>query len=138
MGQRITRVNELVKREVSKIIHTQYQQETVCITITEADVAPDLRHARIFFSVIGDALKRKEAIRFLSRFKKEIRYKLGKAIVLKYLPYLEFQLDPSIEKGVKLIDFMDEIHEEDGHGVYSDENQEEDQEGDGYQEEEES
>lgn len=113
MGLRLTKVNELVKRAISTILHTSYQQESVYITITEVEVAPDLRFARVFFSVLGDPLNRKQAISFLSKHKREIRSKLSKAVVLKYLPHLEFQFDPSIEKGIKLIDYMDEVEEND-------------------------
>ncbi|PWU06579.1 MAG: 30S ribosome-binding factor RbfA [Verrucomicrobia bacterium] len=109
MGQRITRVNELVKREISLILHTQYRDETVYITITDVNVAPDLRTAQVFYSVLGDPIKTREAGQFFARYKTEIKRQLGKVVVLKYLPRLEFILDPSIERGIKLIDFMDEL-----------------------------
>ncbi len=109
MGQRIKRVNELVKREISNIIHTHLRDEAVNITITDVDVAPDLRNARVYFSVLGDTLKLRQAINLLSKNKKEIKRLLGKVVTLKYLPHLEFIIDPSIKKGIELIDYMDEI-----------------------------
>lgn len=110
MGQRITRVNELIRREISQILHTQYRDEAVYITITDVSITPDLRNARIFYSVLGDPIKSREAGKFLAKHKTEIKRQLGKAIVLKYLPYLEFVLDPSIERTIKLIDYMDELN----------------------------
>lgn len=109
MSQRITRVNELVKRVISQIIHTHYRDETVYITITDVSTAPDLRVARVFYSVLGDPIKTREAGQFFARHKTEIKRQLGKNITLKYLPHLEFVLDPSIERGIKLIDYMDEL-----------------------------
>lgn len=113
MGQRITRVNELVRREISQILHTQYRDEAVNITITDVDVSPDLRNARVYYSVLGDPLKSREAAKLLSKNKKEIKRLLGKTVTLKYLPYLEFILDPSIERGVDLIDYMDQVDADD-------------------------
>lgn len=112
MGQRITRVNELVKREISNIIHTSLRDEAVNITITEVDVAPDLRKARVYFSVFGDAMRLRQAVSLLSKNKKEIKRLLGKVVTLKYLPHLEFVVDPSIKKGIELIDYMDEVDAE--------------------------
>ena len=109
MGQRITRVNELVRREISQILHTQYRDETVYITITDVSITPDLRNARIFYSVLGDAIKSREAGKFLAKHKTEIKRCLGKTVILKYLPHLEFVLDPSIERAIKLVNYMDEL-----------------------------
>jgi len=109
MTKRIVRVNELVKREISNLIHTFYQSETVLITITEVDVSPDLRHASVYFSVLGNVLQYKEASNFFQKHKSEIRRKLGKNIILKYLPHLKFVPDSSIEKGTRLINKMKNI-----------------------------
>ena len=53
MGERKIRVGELVKREISRIIHERWRSESVKITLTEADVSPDLKRARIYYSVLG-------------------------------------------------------------------------------------
>lgn len=113
MGQRIIRVNQLLKREISNIIHTHLRDEAVNITITDVDTSPDLRHARVFFSVLGDAPQLRQAINLLSKNKKEIKHLLGKTVILKYLPHLQFILDPSVKKGIELIDYMDQVLEED-------------------------
>ena len=47
MGQRMARVSELVKREISEILHTRYQSESVYITVTGVTVSADLRNARV-------------------------------------------------------------------------------------------
>lgn len=109
MTKRTVRVNELIKREISNLIHTFYQSETVFITITEVNVSPDLRQATVYFSVLGDALQYKEASQFFHKHKSEIKRKLGKNITLKYLPNLKFVPDSSIEKGTRLISKMTDI-----------------------------
>ncbi len=114
MGQRLVRVNQLMRKEISDILHTDYCAETVCITITDVDVSPDLRCARVYFSVIGKGVEMREAGRFLRNHASLIREKLNKRIVLKYSPKLEFHYDPSLERGSEMIDFMDEVDLEDG------------------------
>lgn len=109
MGQRMVRVDELVKREVSDVLHTRYQAESVCITVTGVKVSPDLRQARVFYSVFGDDEQADKARRFLSRESGEIRRFVGKRIVLKYLPWLEFVYDDSIERGMRLNTMIDEL-----------------------------
>ncbi len=113
MGQRLIRVNELVKREISDVLHTRYQSESVYITVSEVIVAPDLRNARVFYSVLGDDEQRRKAGAFLKNRNFDIRRQLSKRIVLKYLPHLHFIFDQSIERGSHLNDIMDELGMED-------------------------
>ncbi len=109
MGQRLIRVNELIKREVSDILHTAYQSESVAITITRVDVVSDLRHARVYYAVIGEPVKRRAVGRFLSRVSLDVRKRLSKRIVLKYLPVLEFVFDPAAEGAFEMINKLDEL-----------------------------
>ena len=113
MGQRLVRVNELVKREISDVLHTRFQTEAVYITITEVEVFPDLRNARVYFSVLGSEDERERAERFLSGHAPEIRRQIGKRIILKYLPALEFISDHSIERGTRLNALLDDLAPED-------------------------
>jgi len=106
------RVNELVKREISDILHTRYRSEAVYITITGVEVAPDLRNARVYYSVIGDEARLEEARVWLDKNRNEIRHYLGKRIVLKFLPHLTFHNDPSIERGMSVIELLDELDDD--------------------------
>ncbi len=114
MGQRNLRVNALVKQEISRILHTRYRSETVRITITDASISPDLRSGRIYYSVLGEENEERAAKKFFSRKASEIRYQLGKSIILKYLPHLKYFQDDSIKRGVDLLNFMDQFEEADG------------------------
>lgn len=109
MGQRMVRVNMLIREELSKIIHTHYQQEAVAITVTDVDIAPDLRQARVFYSVVGGAEYERTAARFFKIHARELKQRLTKRIVLKYTPHLTFVLDRGMERGNKLMDIFDEI-----------------------------
>jgi len=109
MSSRMVRVNSLVMREISEIIHTDFQVETVGITITEVDIMPDLRTGKVFYSVLGDETAVREARQFFRRFKGRIKYTLGNRVVLKYTPDLSYHYDPSMEKGASLLEYMDEV-----------------------------
>lgn len=109
MGQRVVRVNELVKREISHVLHTRYQAETVDISILSVDVAPNLRSAKVMFATHGDAGKRQAAERFFARQHGEIRKELGRAVTLKYLPHLHFTYDSGADYGERMNRLLDEL-----------------------------
>lgn len=109
MGKRVLRVNELVRREISEILHTRYQAESVYITITEVSVTRDLRQARVYYSVLGDEVHAYKAEQFLTAVGTEIRMMVGKRIVLKFLPHFTFVYDESLIRGDKMNQLIDEL-----------------------------
>lgn len=109
MGQRVVRVNELLKREISHILHTRYQLETVETSIVGVDVAPNLRAAKVFFATHGDADVRQRAERFFASRHGEIRKELGRVVTLKYLPHLDFIYDKGADYGERLNRLLDEL-----------------------------
>ncbi|MFA5258269.1 MAG: 30S ribosome-binding factor RbfA [Opitutales bacterium] len=109
---RVVRINELIKREISSILHTRYRDTSVRITISDVDTAPNLKDAIVFYGVLGDETDQAAVRRFFGREGREIRALLGKVIVLKYLPHLSFQFDDSLERGARLNDLMDALEPE--------------------------
>ncbi len=109
MGQRVVRVNELLKREISHVLHTRYKAQSVHISILSVDVAPNLRSARVFYSTHGDIERRDAAERFFARFHESIRRDMGQAVTLKYLPHLEFIYDKGADYGERLNQLLDEL-----------------------------
>jgi ribosome-binding factor A len=109
MGQRVVRVNELLKREISHILHTRYQAETVETSVVLVDVAPNLRGAKVFFATHGDAAARGRAERFFAARRGEIRRELGRVVTLKYLPHLEFVYDKGADYGERLNQLLDDL-----------------------------
>ncbi len=104
----MVRVNELVRREISEILHTRFRSECVGITITEVKVANDLRSARVYYAVLGAQEDAKIANVFLKNQGREIRHLLGKRVVLKYTPFLKFVHDESVARGFHMNDLLDE------------------------------
>ncbi len=109
MSNRTIRVNELVQRELSAILHQRYQGETVALTITEVRVSPDLRDARVFISVVGDEELATQKLRWLRAKATEIRQEIGRRIVLKFLPKFEYVLDKSTGRSTRMQQLLDEL-----------------------------
>ncbi|HUJ44816.1 MAG TPA: 30S ribosome-binding factor RbfA [Opitutaceae bacterium] len=109
MSNRTLRVNELIQREISAYLHTRYQTEAVRITITGVRVSPDLHDGRVFYSVLGGKDEAEECSRWLREKAGEIRHVVGKQVILKSVPRLEFVADESVERGVRVSQVLDEI-----------------------------
>jgi len=108
--KRTVRVNELVKREVASILRSDHREEAARITVLEADISPDLRTGIIFYSVIGGDKERDAAAAFFRHQASRLRQKVGATVRLKYLPFLRFELDRSIERGNTVLDKLDELN----------------------------
>lgn len=113
MAQRTVRVNELLQREISDILHTEWRAESVRLTITAVDVAPDLRTSVVYYSVVGTEEDRKSARKLLGKNVNRIRAEVARRIVLKYNPEYKFVYDDSSARGVSLIDTLNKIDEAD-------------------------
>jgi len=93
MSYRISKINELVKQQVSEIISRELNLKPgVFLTIAKVDTSPDLRYTRIFVSIFPE----KETNYALKTLKKEtyfIQGKLNKKLFLKIIPKIEFSID---------------------------------------------
>lgn len=109
MGERKIRVGELIKRELSMALHGRWRAESVAITLTGVDISPDLKKAKVYYSVLGGREAAAKAGKFLASVRGELRGIIGKNIVIKYTPELSFVYDPSVERGMHIIELLDEI-----------------------------
>jgi len=109
MSNRTLRVNVLLQRELSDILRKYYQAESVSLTVTEVRVAPDLRDARVFVSIVGDDEHVADRLRWLRRQSADIRRELSRRIVLKFLPKMEYVLDHSVGRGTRIVQLLDEL-----------------------------
>jgi ribosome-binding factor A len=112
MSQRITRINELLRREVSEQMRRYYRADTAAITISDVDCSVDLRNARIYYSVLGDDADIAEANKLFRKIGKDLRQRVSKHVVLKYFPRFDFIYDPSLERGSEILDLLDQLDKE--------------------------
>jgi ribosome-binding factor A len=107
---RMRRVTELVKQEVSEIIRRDIATGDIgLVTVTACEVANDLKSARVYVSVIGNADKQAAALALLERQRGHIQHSLGRAVVLKYTPRLHFLIDEGVERGERILRILDTI-----------------------------
>lgn len=110
MPNRVTRVNELLQREIGEQLRRYFGgKESVRITISGVDTSSDLRRCTIYYSVIGDAQAIIDSEAFFRRIGKELRERVMKRVVLKYFPRFEFIYDPSMERGAKLVELLNQL-----------------------------
>jgi len=112
MSKRISRVNELLQRELSEQLRQRYRSQAVKITISEVETSPDLRNATIFYSVLGDESDLRDARKLFRKVGKDLRQQVSQRITLKYFPNFEFVYDPSMERGSHILDLLDQLDEE--------------------------
>ena len=109
MKHRLARVNELIRRELGDLITREVQFEAQLVTIQQVDVTPDLKHAHVYVSVIGEEEARHQAMATLHDARVTLQRDLSKRVILKYTPQLHFKLDDAIERGTRILNIMDQL-----------------------------
>ncbi|HEY5766032.1 MAG TPA: 30S ribosome-binding factor RbfA [Candidatus Deferrimicrobiaceae bacterium] len=116
-GDRHVRVAERIREEISLILQNRVKDPGAgSITVTDVTVTPDLRMARVFYSVLGDEEMRKAARDALRRSKGYIRRELGQVLRIRYSPELTFLYDATFEKGVRIERLLRETGSREGNG----------------------
>ena len=103
------RINDAVAQELAIALDEVREPKVInnFVSITRAEVAPDLKYASIYFSCIGDS---KEAIEGLKKCTGMLRHHLAVKLNLRITPELAFIKDGSIEHGAKIARLIEEIH----------------------------
>ncbi len=110
--KRTDRLRVQIKEIISEIIQRKLKDPHVgMITITEVTVTRDLSEAVVFYSVFGDTLVRKETNKTLDRARGFIQSELGKTLHIRRVPSLRFEIDKSIDQGLRIQHLLDQIHE---------------------------
>lgn len=110
------RVAEQLKRELSRLIRDEIKDPRVIMaSVTEVDVSPDLRNARVFISTLELArgADRDQAVEALNHAAGFLRHELGRALHLKRIPELNFVVDNSLERGSRITALIDRVRERD-------------------------
>ncbi len=109
--KRSLRVSELIKREVSAIIFFTIKDPSVkTVNLTFVKVTDDLKHAKIYFRVLGDDKAKDDASKGLERAKNFIRAEIGHRTELRFVPEIEFCYDTSIENAEHIESLIKKIH----------------------------
>lgn len=110
MTQRTEKIDELLRQEIGAILTREVKDPRVGFaTVTRVETAPDLGHARVWVSVIGQQAERKETIAALDGVMHFVRRELGSRLRLRRIPILHVRLDDTLERGTRLLHLLDEL-----------------------------
>ena len=107
-----TRVNAEVQRELSNLISREIKDPRIhpMTTVVSVEVAPDLKSAKAYISVLGDEETKKETYEGLKSAAPFMRRELARRINLRNTPELTFIMDQSIEYGVNMSKLIDDVN----------------------------
>jgi ribosome-binding factor A len=109
MSERMRRVNEAVREVVSEAVGELKDPRIGFVTVTGVETSTDLRHARVFVSVLGSEAKRRKTLAGLTAAHGVLQARLALELRLKRTPQLAFEYDPTIERGVRMTQLIDEL-----------------------------
>src|ERR671931_795632 len=109
MADRMRRVNESVRHVLSETLPELKDPRIGFVTVTGVKTSPDLRHARVFVSVLGSVQKREQSLEGLAAAHGVLQARVARELRLKRTPQLAFEYDPSVERGVRMTQLIDEL-----------------------------
>ncbi|KPK39326.1 MAG: hypothetical protein AMJ78_08650 [Omnitrophica WOR_2 bacterium SM23_29] len=112
-GLRPEKIANEIREHISIIIHEELKDPRIgFVTITRIEVTPDIRNAKVFFSVLGGKEEKERAIEGLNSAVGFIRKLLGTRMRIRFTPELIFKLDESTEYRLHLNEIFDKINKE--------------------------
>ena len=100
---RMRRVNKVLRQVISDAITNDLSDPRLeMATVTSVDTTPDLRHAKVYFTVLGDEQAKAEASKGLKRAHSLLQGKVAAETRMKHTPTLVFEYDDSIESGMRI------------------------------------
>lgn len=110
MSQRTNRVDELLREEIGVVLSREIADPRIGFaTITRVETTPDLRHAEVWVSVIGQPAERTAALTALGRAMPFIRHRLGAQLRLRRIPEFHVRLDDTAERGTRVLRLLSDL-----------------------------
>jgi ribosome-binding factor A len=108
VSDRLRRVDEAVRQVLSDAVATDLKDPRVgFVTVTAVKTSPDLRHARVYVSVLGDAAAREASLEGLRSAHGFLQRRVAGELRMKHTPTLAFVYDDSVERGMRLSELID-------------------------------
>jgi ribosome-binding factor A len=103
------RVNEALRQVLSEAVGDLKDPRIGFVTVTGVETSPDLRSARVFVSVLGPDRQREATLAALAAAHGVLQARVASELRLKRTPQLAFEYDPSVERGVRVSQLIDEL-----------------------------
>lgn len=113
MNERMRRVNESVRQVLAEALPELKDPRIGLVTITGVVTSPDLRQATVYVSVLGSLRKRKATLQGLEAARGLLQSRLARELRMKRTPHVTFEYDPSVERGVRMTQLIDELAPDD-------------------------
>jgi ribosome-binding factor A len=110
---RMRRVNAAVREVLSEAVGELKDPRIGFVTVTAVKTSTDLRHAVVFVSVLGSERKREKTLEGLQAAHGPLQARIAAELRLKRTPQLTFEYDPSVERGVRMTQLIDELAPDD-------------------------
>ena len=109
-NRRVERINGLLRQEISELISREIKDPRlgVVVSITQVQTANDLRNARVYLSVMGNDETKQGALEGIRSAATFMRRELRDRLAMRYVPFLKFELDNSIENADRLLQLIDQ------------------------------
>jgi ribosome-binding factor A len=111
MSRRSERTSKLIRREISGLLEREVNDPrlSMLISVTEVSLSPDLRHAKVFVSTLGNEINKEDMLAGFNKASGFLRRELASHLKLKYTPQLSFHYDDSIERGARLLKLIGQV-----------------------------
>ena len=107
-GERMRRVNEALREVLSARIAEGLKDPRIgFVTVTAVETSPDLRHARVYVSVLGNAHEREESLAALQRAHGVLQSEIARVTHMKRTPELKFVYDETVERGMRINELLE-------------------------------
>jgi ribosome-binding factor A len=109
---RADRVRKAIIREFNEILTHEVKDPKLVnqlISVTDVEVSGDMRHAKVFVSIMGDETLQNEIMEVLTENTPKIRSAIGQRIRLRYTPEIDVRLDNSLERGSRVTQLLNQI-----------------------------
>jgi ribosome-binding factor A len=114
-GSRMRRVDEAMRSVLSDAIAKDLKDPRVgFVTVTGVKTSPDLRHARVYVSVLGDDAARAASIDGLRSAHGFLQRRVATELTLKHTPSLTFEYDGSVDRGMRITRLLNEVTSQEG------------------------
>lgn len=108
--RRVRRLNEQIRRALMQILREEVRDPRVgLVTVTGVEATPDLYHARVYLSVMGDEEEKQQTLEGLEAAAPFVRTELAKRMHTRRVPELQFELDRTLEQAMRIERLLSEV-----------------------------
>jgi ribosome-binding factor A len=116
MSRRSERLQEQIRSDLSEMLQRDVVDPRlssgVLISITAVELSEDLRYARVYLSILGSDEQMRAAFDGVRHAAGYLRRGLAQRLMMRFVPELSFELDPSLARGARILELLKEINEE--------------------------